>query len=142
MRTTQLLVGLLVGLAALLTTSTAWAEDVSGTYDVKYAEVSNNCASPLLYPNGKMELKLKGNQLTVDIERTPVMTGSASKNGKVSAKSKLGKTMIDGMDGVFSVAGKVAPDGALSLVMVGEYSTSGKALCTQSWNVTGAKRKK
>jgi len=25
-------------------------------------------------------------------------------------------------------------------VFVGEYSTKGKALCTQSWNITGAKR--
>jgi len=27
----------------------------------------------------------------------------------------------------------------LTLVMVGEYTASGKALCTQSWNVVGSK---
>ena len=39
---------------------------------------------------------------------------------------------------MFSIAGRITNDGALSLVMVGEYSTEqGKALCSQSWNVSG-----
>ena len=54
------------------------------------------------------------------------------------AKSKAGNTMISGMKGVFSVAGRITPDGALALVMVGEYSDeAGKALCSQSWNLSG-----
>ena len=107
---------------------------------VKYEEVSNNCTSPLMYPTGKMALKAgKGAAVTIDIDRTPVMSGSVGKNGKVSAKSLQKPTMIEGMDGVFSIAGKIASDGMMSLVMVGEYSTKGRALCTQSWNVVGAK---
>ena len=31
-------------------------------------------------------------------------------------------------------------EGLLYLVMVGEYSANGKALCTQSWNVSGPKK--
>ena len=43
------------------------------------------------------------------------------------------------MGGAFSVAGKITPEGMLTLVMVGEYTVGGKALCTQSWNVVGSK---
>jgi hypothetical protein len=127
-----------LGLALVLMTSPAWA-DVAGTYDVKYEEVSTNCTSPLKYPPGTLDVKVKGNSVTVDIARTPLMQGSVAKGGKISAKSKQGKTSLEGMDGVFSVAGKVTPEGMLSFVMVGEYTASGKALCSQSWNVVGIK---
>lgn len=137
MRTTSLLA--IIGLALLGSVATASADDVAGTYDVKYEEVSTNCPSPLKYGNGKIEVKTKGNTVTVDIDRTPLMQGSVGKGGKVSAKSKLGNTSLDGMSGVFSVAGKITPEGMLSFVMVGEYTAGGKALCSQSWNVVGSK---
>lgn len=111
--------------------------DVSGVYDVKFEEVSTNCQSPLKYPHGKITVTVKGNTLMVDIPRTPRMHGLPAKNNKISAKSKLSATMVEGMLGVFSVAGKVTPEGQLSIVMVGEYSAAGKPLCTQSWNVIG-----
>jgi hypothetical protein len=60
--------------------------------------------------------------------------------GRISAASKKAfPTLVEGMDGKFSVAGRVQ-NGVLQLVFVGDYSTKGKALCTQSWNITGAKR--
>lgn len=129
---------LLVPLVVLLTASTASA-DISGTYDVKFEDVSTNCTTQkLTYKPQQISVKLRGNQITIDIDVTPVMTGVPQKNGKVSAKSKAGSTMISGMKGVFSVAGRITNDGSLALVMVGEYSTEqGKALCSQSWNVSG-----
>lgn len=128
---------ILVGLVGVLGAGTASA-DVAGIYDVKFEEVSTNCSSPLRYPNGsKLTITVKGNSLTVDIDRTPLMIGVPAKTGKVSAKSKSGSTMVEGMKGIFSVAGKVTPEGLLHLVMVGEYTANGKALCSQSWNVTG-----
>jgi len=128
--------------AAILmaTVGTSAADDVYGTYDVKYEEVSTNCPSPLKYGNGKLEVKKTSTGVNVDIDRTPVMQGSVGKAGKISAKSKSGPTMLDGMAGVFSVAGKITPEGVLSFVMVGEYTAGGKALCTQSWNVVGSKQ--
>lgn len=129
----------MIGLALLGSVATASADDVTGTYDVKYEEVSTNCPSPLRYGNGKLEVKTKGTTVTVDIDRTPLMQGSVGKGGKVSAKSKLGTTSLDGMSGTFSVAGKITPEGMLSFVMVGEYTAGGKALCSQSWNVVGSK---
>ncbi|MBA3453478.1 MAG: hypothetical protein H0T42_10335 [Deltaproteobacteria bacterium] len=139
MRTRFLVASLLSAVAVVLTTSVAFA-DVAGTYEVKYEEVSTNCNSPLKYPAGKLVVKQpKGTSVTVDIDRTPLIQGSVGKAGKVSAKSKSGNTSLDGMTGVFSVAGKITPEGILSFVMVGEYSAGGRPLCSQSWNVSGTK---
>lgn len=128
----------LFGLVFLLAATPAYA-DISGTYDVKFEDVSTNCTTQkITYKPQPISVKVKGNQVTVDIDLTPVMTGVPRKNGNVSAKSRSGNTMISGMKGVFSVAGKITPEGALALVMVGEYSNEqGKPLCTQSWNVSG-----
>jgi hypothetical protein len=129
MRTVKLSVALAVVVAAA---APAHA-DVAGTYDVKFEEVSTNCQSP----HGKVTINVKASRLTVDVDRTPIMNGVPAKNGAVNAKSKLSSTMVEGMLGTFSVAGKVTPEGQLLLVMVGEYSANGKPLCTQSWNVSG-----
>ncbi|MBA3458957.1 MAG: hypothetical protein H0T46_03280 [Deltaproteobacteria bacterium] len=123
----------------IATVAPAAAEDLTGTYDVKYEEVSTNCPSPLKYQHGKLEVKKTSTGVNVDINRTPVMQGSVTKAGKVSAKSKAGPTMLDGMNGVFSVAGKITAEGVLTFVMVGEYTAGGKALCSQSWNVVGSR---
>ena len=131
----------LVVLASVLAATGVAHADVGGTYEVKYEEVSSNCTTTkLAYAPGPLAVKQKGNQLVVDIDRTPEMIGAPAKNGKLSAKSKLGGTMIDGMKGVFSVAGRITPEGTLYLVMIGEYSANGKPLCTQTWNVSGAKQ--
>jgi hypothetical protein len=136
MRTTPTL-AVLVG-TALSSAGVARADDVAGVYEVKYEEVSTNCTTTrLTYAPGNLTVKLRGKQLIVDIARTPEMVGTAAKNGKVSATSKRGGTMIEGMQGVFSVAGRITPEGTLFLTMIGEYSANGKPLCTQSWNVSG-----
>jgi len=130
-------ISVLAGVATALAAQSSHA-DISGTYEVKYEEVSTNCTTQrLTYPPGALKVKIKGTSLIVDIDRTPEMIGVSQKSGKVSAKSKPGGTMIDGMDGVFSVAGRITEDGMLHFVMVGEYSAKGKSLCTQSWNVSG-----
>jgi len=122
----------------------ARADDLAGSYEVKFEQVSTNCDHPITYPpRGSLKIEIKGGDLQVDIERTPLMVGKPAKTGKVSARSpKPGHTPMAGMDGVFSVAGRVTGDGLLSLVMVGEYQTGGKPLCTQSWNLSGLKADK
>src|SRR5215213_2475347 len=95
---------LLVPVAFLLAAATPAYADISGTYDVKFEDVSTNCTTQkLTYKPQPISVKVKGNQVTVDIDVTPVMTGVPQKNGKVSAKSRAGNTMISGMKGVFSV---------------------------------------
>lgn len=127
------------GLALLATTAPAYADDLAGSYEVKFEQVSSNCEHPIAYPqHGTMKIEVKGSDLQVDIERTPLMVGKPTKNGKISAKSpRPGHTPIQGMDGVFSVAGRITSEGMLALVMIGEYQAAGKPLCTQSWNLSG-----
>jgi len=137
----------ILSLAVLAAIATpAFADDVAviGTYDVKYEEMSNNCTNVgMTLARGQLKIELKSNVLQIDIERVPLMSGIPTKNGAVNAKSKLGPTSIQGLDGTFSVAGKVSSaDGVLGLVFVAEYQVKGKALCTQSWNVTGVRAKK
>ena len=121
----------------------AAADDLAGSYEVKFEQISTNCAHPIAYPqHGSLKIEVRGGKLQVDIERTPLMVGTQTKNGKISAKSRPGHTPIQGMDGVFSVAGRITSEGTLSLVMIGEYQTSGKRLCTQSWNLSGLRATK
>jgi hypothetical protein len=132
------------GLAIVCASAPARADEpgLTGSYEVKFEQVSTNCEHPLAYPqHGSIKIEIKGGDLQVDIDRTPLMIGKPPKGDKalkVSAKSpKPGHTPIQGMDGVFSVAGRITGEGMLSLVMVGEYQTAGKPLCTQSWNLSG-----
>jgi hypothetical protein len=136
--TRHVVLGLAVGLASFAA-APAHADELAGAYDVKFEQVSTNCEHPLAYPSrGALKIEMKGSDLQVDIDRTPIMVGKPAKSGKLSAKSpKPGHTPIEGMDGVFSVAGRITIEGMLSLVMVGEYQTAGKPLCTQSWNLSG-----
>jgi hypothetical protein len=128
-----------VALLLLAFASPSRADDVAGTYSVKYEEVANNCSKiGMALARGKLRIRKEKNQLVVDIERIPLMSGSPSKSGAVRATSKIGPTSIEKVDGKFSVAGK-ADAASLELVFVAEYYVKGSALCTQSWNVTGAR---
>lgn len=133
-----MVLGLAVGLT-LVAAAPASADELAGAYDVKFEQVSTNCEHPLAYPaRGSIKIETKGTDLQVDIDRTPIMIGKPAKSGKLSARSpKPGHTPVEGMDGVFSVAGRITVEGMLSLVMVGEYQAAGKPLCTQSWNLSG-----
>ena len=84
----------------------ALIDAVVGRFDVKYEEVTSNCQDTgMVLARGELEIaKRKGSQVTVDIARMPIMTGTANKGGRVKAASKLGKTSIQGLDGRFSVA--------------------------------------
>jgi len=131
--------GIVVGLAA----ATADAGDPAGSYQVRFEQVSSNCEHPITYPqHGALKIEVKGGNLQVEIERTPLMVGKQTRNGNISAKSRTGHTPIQGMDGLFSVTGRITSEGTLSLVMIGEYQASGKPLCTQSWNLSGRRATK
>ena len=115
---------------------------VAGTFDVKYEEVTSNCQNTgIVLSRGTLAIeKRKGSSIAIDIERMPIMTGTASKGGRIKAGSKLGKTSIQGLDGRFSTAGTVNTDGVLNVVFVAEYYLANKAYCTQSWNVSGVRK--
>lgn len=142
MRTTCLTVALLAIALAPAVARADNADAVAGAFDVRYEEVTSNCQNTgIVLSRGQLEIqKRRGSTVAIDIARMPIMTGSASKGGRIKAASKLGKTSIQGLDGRFSTAGTVNPDGVLNMVFVAEYYLAGKAFCTQSWNVSGVRK--
>jgi hypothetical protein len=131
-----------LGAVLLGTAGLAHADDpAAGSYEAKFEQIGNNCEHSITYPpRGIVKIEVKGGDLQVGIERTPLMLGKPRKDGKINAKSRPGHTAVEGMDGVFTVAGRVTPDdGMLSLTLIGEYQAGGKPLCTQSWSLSGLK---
>lgn len=138
MRTPPLPLLVLAAVILVATGGAARAEELSGSYDLEFEPLSHNCEHPIAFPKrAVVAIDVKGAEVHVDIDRIPKLTGKLAKNGKISAASRLGHTPIAGMDGTFSVAGRIGSDGLATLVMVGEYSASGKPLCTQTWNLSG-----
>lgn len=134
----------MLGAVLLATSGLAHADDpVAGSYEARFEQIGNNCEHSISFPpRGIVKIEVKGGDLQVDIERTPLMIGKPRKDGKINAKSRLGHTRIEGMDGVFTVAGRITPeDGMLSLTLIGEYQAGGKPLCTQSWSLSGLRAK-
>ena len=133
----------LVLLALLVPASPAFAQkdaDITGTYEVKYVEVANNCTDiGITLTRGTLDVEKKGKTLQVDIERFPIMTGTQGKNGKLRAASKIGSSPIQGASVKVSTAGRVL-DGLISLVYVAEFYVDKKPLCTMSWNIEGVRK--
>ena len=134
----------LVTLATLaLMGGSAFADDVAGTYDVKFEEMGHNCnPPPVALGRSKLTVAMyaKKNALSVNIETIPVMDGIPQKGGKINAKTtKVLPTTVQGLDAKYSIAGKIEDGGMLQLVLVAEYikHDDKKPYCTQSWNVTG-----
>jgi hypothetical protein len=144
MRTTFCTLVLALGVTTVLGAAPALADkdkpaELSGTYDVKYDEVSNNCTNTgMTFQRGTLKIEMKKG-LVVNIDLVPIMQGSEPKAGKLKATSKLGPSVIQGLDAKYSVAGRV-DDGVLQLVFVAEYYVKTKPLCTQSWNVSGVRQ--
>lgn len=117
---------------------------VEGSYEVKFEEMSTNCDPPrFAYTRGVVKIDTVKRSLRVNIDTIPQMVGVTAKSGKITAKTpKKLATTVQGLDGKYSVSGRVDEGGVLQLVMVAEYSKSGetKTMCTQSWNVSGVRQ--
>jgi hypothetical protein len=125
---------------AALAAPAAAEPNVAGTYEVKFEDVANNCTNTgIALARGTLKVGKKGKNITVDIQRFDVMSGTAAKGGKLRATSKIGMSPIDGTTAKASVAGRVE-DTLIQLVFVVEYYVNKKPLCTQSWNVSGVKK--
>ena len=125
-------------IAAGSSSAAAQPAKVVGRYDVKYEAVTSNCDNTgMALARGKITIGKRRSGIEVDIERIPLMVGTASKTGRIKATSKLGPTSIQGLDGKFSVAGTINSDGVMQVVFVAEYYLKNKPYCTQSWNVAG-----
>ena len=143
MRTNRLVAGMiLVGVFGLATP--AFADNaVVGSYEVKFEEMSTNCDPPrFTYNRSTVEIKVVKKSLLLNIETIPQMVGVPARSGKITAKTpKKLATTVQGLDGKYSVSGRVDDSGVLQLVLVAEYTKTGeqKILCTQSWNVSGVR---
>jgi hypothetical protein len=139
MRTT-----LLTGMFLVATLGTASADDsVAGHYDVKFEEMTSTCnPPPLSLGHGKLRIDVKKTTMTVNTDLIPQMTGAAGKGGKIKADTKKVPSTIRGLDGKYSIAGRLEA-GILTLVLVVEYTkqADGKPYCTQSWNINGVPAK-
>ena len=127
--------------------SAAFADDASGSFDVKFDEMATTCTPPpvtLARSKVTIATNAKKNSVTVNIDTIPEMAGIPQKGGKVNAKTVKGTngvvpTTVQGLDAKYSIAGKIEEGGMLQLVLVAEYikHDDKKPYCTQSWNVTG-----
>ena len=136
--------GLAVALAMLALPASVMADegdDIAGNYDVKFDEVQNSCENTgISLRKSTIELsKGQRKRMDVTVPMVPIMKGVASKGGKFKAKAQKGPTAIQGVDGKFSVSGRVN-DGVIQMVFIAEYFQGEKALCTQSWNASGIKK--
>lgn len=114
---------------------------VAGTYEVKFDQVANNCSKAgMSLSSATVDVSQpKERSVSVTIPAVPIMGGSVSRGGKFRAVAKRGKTAIQGVDGRFSVAGRV-DKGTIQFLFIAEYFEGDKPLCTQSWNASGPRR--
>jgi hypothetical protein len=114
---------------------------IAGTYAGTFERVSSNCSETgMNLREAPIELAQSGERsMTVTVPSVPIMKGVVNRGGKFKADTKRGKTAIAGLDGRFSVAGRV-DDKGIHLLFIAEYYKGDKPLCTQSWNASGPRR--
>ena len=136
-----LLPAAVLGLAATASAQSRSEPEVAGTYEVKFEQVANNCSGVgMNLASARVVLdKGKGRGVSVTVPSVPIMTGRASSGGKFRASVKKGKTAIEGVDGRFSVAGRVEKR-TVQFLFIAEYFRGARPLCTQSWNASGPRR--
>lgn len=129
-------------LAALAGVAAAQGDEprVEGTYRAKFEAVANNCAKAgMSLSAAAVEVTRKDRSVSVTIPAVPIMKGSVSRGGKFRASARRGKTAIKGVEGRFSVAGRVEK-GTIQFLFIAEYFEGEKPLCTQSWNASGPRQ--
>jgi hypothetical protein len=114
---------------------------VAGKYAATFLEVANNCSGMgMSLREATVEL-FQSNERAVQVTMpsVPIMRGVVSQAGKFKAEAKRGKTAIEGVDGRFSVAGRV-DDKGIQFLFIAEYYRGARPMCTQSWNASGPRR--
>lgn len=117
------------------------APRVAGKYSASFAEVSNNCSGVgMSLRDTTVELSQSGDRtVQVTVPSVPIMKGVVNRGGKFKAEARRGKTAIEGVDGRFSVAGRV-DDKGIQLLFIAEYFRGARPMCTQSWNASGPRQ--
>jgi len=127
-----------LGFALLVTADRAVAQPKNSSYAATFEEVVNNCPENG-YKMDKGTVKIAtgaGRKITVSVDGIPDMSGGWGRSGGKFKAEARGATKSAGVDGKFSMAGRVDADGIQALFIV-ELYRGDKPLCTQSWSVTG-----
>lgn len=113
--------------------------EVAGTYSVEFEEVANSCTQTgMSLRTAKVQLTQKDTKVSVTIPSVPIMDGRVRRAGKFRASARRGKTAIQGVDGRFSVVGRVdQKTKRIQFIFVAEFFQGKKPLCSQSWNAQG-----
>jgi hypothetical protein len=114
---------------------------VAGKYAATFQAVANNCSGVgMSLRTATIELfQARDKDVQVTVPSVPIMRGVVSRAGKFKAEAKRGKTAIEGVDGRFSVAGRV-DDKGIQFLFIAEYYRANKPMCTQSWNASGPRQ--
>jgi len=127
-----------------LLASSAFADDITGVYDVKFETMASDCnPPPVALGRGKLTIGSKKGSLTLDVSPLPQLAGGAADEGKVTFKSnRVFGTTVVGLLAKYSASGD-AKGGKIDLLLVADYikQTDSKPYCKQSWKVTGDKKK-
>lgn len=120
-------------------TSSAFAQEVAGTFDVKFDEAGSTCnPPPVTYTRGKLVIDEHKRDITVNIDTVPQMVGGPAKKGSFKASTSTAKaTTVLGLDAKYTISGRVDDNGVLAVVLVAEYQAKKKPYCVQSWNISG-----
>lgn len=133
----------LAALFILALAAPAAAQEASnGSFNVKFQEISNSCEATvgLALTKGTLAMsRTTKQQVEVKLPEMPVLRGKARKGGKFKVAADKSATGVRGVDGSFSAAGRT-DESSVQLVLVAEYYRDGKALCTQSWDVSGSRK--
>ncbi len=114
---------------------------VAGKYAATFQSVANNCTGMGMNLSATtVELfQARDRDVQVTVPSVPIMRGVVTRAGKFKAEAKRGKTATAGVDGRFSVAGRV-DDKGIQFLFIAEYYRADKPMCTQSWNASGPKQ--
>jgi hypothetical protein len=127
-----------------LLASSAFAEDITGVYDVKFETMASDCnPPPVALGRGKLTIGSKKGTLTLDVSPIPQLAGGEANEGKVTFRSnRVFGTTVVGLLAKYSATGD-AKGGKVDLLLVADYikQTDSKPYCKQSWKVTGDKKK-
>jgi hypothetical protein len=122
--------------------SRANRKPATGSYEVKFEEIANNCENKgMTLSSERLALAERASgKIEVSMPMTPVMLGTISSTGKFRAQTKLDGIGGQGGLGKFSISGRVTGS-SIELVFIAEfYNSQKKPICTQSWNGSGVRK--
>lgn len=130
----------LVGTMLLAGGSVALAQPASGNYNVKYEQVADDCdGDGLTLAPGTITLDGDDAKLEVRIPSVTPMKGRRTADGKFKAQAQ-GPGAKPDLRGKYSVSGKTTRD-SIEMVFIAQFYRGKRPLCTQSWTVSGARKK-